>query len=93
MQRLWCHLVTRRAGTERCLVNASITSAVVLQFARRRVFFFFFATPVLDLMRMPLQHINNADHEKPKYTHHKAPIYTQNCTNTDEVETGEIVYM
>lgn len=40
-----------------------------------------FATPVLDLMHMPLQHINNTDHEKQKYIHQKAPIYTEMYTH------------
>lgn len=26
---------------------------------------------------MPLQHINNTNHEKQKYIHHEAPIYTE----------------
>lgn len=48
-----------------------------------------FATPVLDLKHMPLQRINNTDHEKQKYIHHKAPIYTQMHTHTDD-EAGSI---
>lgn len=32
-------------------------------------------------MNMSLQHINNTDDKKQKYTHHKAPIYTEMYTH------------
>ena len=62
------------------ILHTFIALAVVLSVRLEKCKTLGFATPVLDLMHMLLQHINNTDNEKQKYIHHEAPIYTEMYT-------------